>query len=334
MGEENKLASPLLAVGNLTAEYWARRGKIRAVENASFTLNKGETLGVVGESGSGKSTLGMSLMRLVPYPGRIVKGAINLEGQDILKLKEEQMRHVRGRKISYVFQDPMTSLNPVEKIKDHFIELIQTHEPKVTKANALQRARQLFKDVGIQPERINDYPHQFSGGMRQRVMIALALALNPSVVIADEPTTALDVVVQAKILDLLNSLQGRYGMALILITHDLSIVLERSDNIIVMYAGRIVEQARSIDLYRSTQHPYSQGLLKSIPNVELADQKLEAIAGSPPDLLNPPTGCRFWPRCSFVMEECRAEEPALLETSPGHLVRCYLYREARKRESE
>jgi len=330
MSEENKEKPHLLTVNNLTVEYWARRGKIRAVENASFTLHKGETLGVVGESGSGKSTLGMSLIRLVPYPGRIVKGNIILEEKNILKLKNEQVRDIRGRRISYIFQDPMTSLNPVEKIKDHFIELIQTHEPKVTKAAALRRANQLFKDVGIQPERINDYPHQLSGGMRQRVMIALALALNPSVVIADEPTTALDVVVQAKILDLLGALKERYGMALILITHDLSIVLERSNEIIVMYAGRIVEQSPSTDLYSSTQHPYSQGLLKSIPNIELADQKLEAIEGSPPDLLHPPSGCRFWPRCSYVMPECRAEEPPLFQTGKNHLVRCYLYTEQSK----
>lgn len=330
MSGENKEKPHLLTVNNLTVEYWARRGKIRAVENASFILDKGETLGVVGESGSGKSTLGMSLIRLVPYPGRIMKGSIILEEQNILKLKNEQVRDLRGRRISYIFQDPMTSLNPVEKIKDHFIELIQTHEPKVTKAAALRRANQLFKDVGIQPERINDYPHQLSGGMRQRVMIALALALNPSVVIADEPTTALDVVVQAKILDLLGALKERYGMALILITHDLSIVLERSDKIIVMYAGRIVEQAPSADLYSSTQHPYSQGLLKSIPNIELADQKLEAIEGSPPDLLHPPSGCRFWPRCSYVMSECRAAEPLLFQTGKNHQVRCYLYTEESK----
>jgi peptide/nickel transport system ATP-binding protein len=327
MSKETTNESHLLAVDGLTVEYWTRRGKIKAVENASFTLDKQETLGVVGESGSGKSTLGMSLIRLVPYPGRIVSGEINLEGQNIRKMKDEEMRDVRGRRISYVFQDPMTSLNPVEKIKDHFIELIQTHEPKVSKTEAMKRANELFRDVGIQEERISDYPHQLSGGMRQRVMIALALALNPSVVIADEPTTALDVVVQAKILDLLNSLKDRFGMALILITHDLSIVLQRSDSIIVMYAGRIVEHASSLDLYSSTQHPYSQGLLKSIPNVELLDQKLEAIEGSPPDLLNPPKGCRFWPRCSFVMPECRIEEPPLFETKKNHLVRCYLYKD-------
>jgi peptide/nickel transport system ATP-binding protein len=328
MSSENKEEPQLLTVKNLTVEYWARRGKIRAVEDASFTLRRGETLGIVGESGSGKSTLGMSLIRLVPYPGRMVKGDIILDGQSIMKLNNEQIRDVRGRKVSYIFQDPMTSLNPVEKIKDHFVELIQTHAPKVIKSEALKRAKELFNDVGIQPERINDYPHQLSGGMRQRVMIALALALNPAVVIADEPTTALDVVVQAKILDLLLTLQKRYGMALILITHDLSIVLERSDEIIVMYAGRIVEHAKSKELYSSTQHPYSQGLLRSIPNIELADQKLEAIRGSPPDLLNPPSGCRFWPRCSFTMPECLADEPPLYETQSNHFVRCYLYGEA------
>jgi len=327
MIEQTNAESHLLTVNGLTVEYWTRRGKIRAVENASFTLDRRETLGVVGESGSGKSTLGLSLIKLVPKPGRIITGDISLEGQNIRRMKDEEMRDVRGRRISYVFQDPMTSLNPVEKIKDHFVELIQTHEPKVSKTQALERANQLFRDVGIQEERINDYPHQLSGGMRQRVMIALALALNPSVVIADEPTTALDVIVQAKILDLLNSLKNRYGMALILITHDLSIVLQRSDKIIVMYAGRIVEYASSVNLYSSTQHPYSQGLLKSIPNIELADQKLEAIEGSPPDLLNPPKGCRFWPRCSFAMPECRTEEPPLFETKKNHLVRCYLYKD-------
>lgn len=334
MTEQSTEKPKLLDVKGLTVEYWARRGRIRAVDDASFSLEKGETLGLVGESGSGKSTLGLSLIRLVPYPGRIVKGDILLDGQSILKLKSEKMRDARGRKISFVFQDPMTSLNPVEKIRNHFVELIQTHEPKTSETEALDCAKKLLKDVGIQPERIDDYPHQLSGGMRQRVMIALALALSPSVIIADEPTTALDVVVQAKILDLLKTLQNAYGMSLILITHDLSIVLERSDDIIVMYAGRIVERAHSKELYASTQHPYSQGLLRSIPNIELADQKLEAIGGSPPDLLRPPSGCRFWPRCPYVMEECRQKEPTLFETSTGHFVRCYLYIGEEKNEPE
>lgn len=320
----------LLKVENLTVEYWARRGKVRAVDNVSFFLDKAETLGVVGESGSGKSTLGLSLIRLVPPPGRIVNGNVWLEGVDLLKLQEDEMRKIRGRKISFIFQDPMTSLNPVKKIGAHFVELIRTHEPKISEEEALQNAERLLKDVGIQPERINDYPHQLSGGMRQRVMIALSIVLNPSLVIADEPTTALDVIVQAKILDLLKDVQNKYAMALILITHDLSIAMERCDKILVMYAGQIVEHAHIKNVYQNPQHPYTQGLLKSIPNIELAEQKLEAIPGSPPDLLNLPKGCRFWPRCSSVMEICRKTEPPLIETEQGHFVRCFLYGDAGK----
>ena len=320
----------LLTVENLTVEYWARRGKVRAVDNVSFSLGKTETLGVVGESGSGKSTLGLSLIRLVPPPGRIVNGHVWLEGIDLLKLREDEMRKVRGRKISFIFQDPMTSLNPVKKIGEHFVELIRTHEPKISDEEALKRAEKLLEDVGIQPERINDYPHQLSGGMRQRVMIALAIVLNPSIVIADEPTTALDVIVQAKILDLLKDVQNKYAMTLILITHDLSIAMERCDKILVMYAGHMVEHAYIKDIYRNPQHPYTQGLLRSIPNIELAEQKLEAIPGSPPDLLNLPKGCRFWPRCSSAMEICRKTEPKLIETEPGHFVRCFLYGDAKK----
>jgi peptide/nickel transport system ATP-binding protein len=224
----------------------------------------------------------------------------------------------------------MTSLNPVKKIGDHFVELIRTHDPQVTKQQALERAKKMLMDVGIQPERVNNYPHQLSGGMRQRVMIALAIALNPSIVVADEPTTALDVIVQAKILDLLNALRDAYGMALILITHDLSIVLQRSDRIIVMYAGQMVEYAPSIEIYSNPKHPYTQGLLKSIPNIELAEQKLEAISGSPPDLLNLPKGCRFWPRCYCAFERCRREAPLLIETGTEHFARCFLYEEGRK----
>jgi peptide/nickel transport system ATP-binding protein len=319
-----------MTVEALTVEYWTRRGKIRAVENLSFSLEKSETLGVVGESGSGKSTLGLSLIGLVPFPGRITQGKIILNGKEVLKLQKDDLRDLRGKEVCYVFQDPMTSLNPVKKIGDHFVELIRTHEPQVTKQQALERAKKLLKDVGIQPERISDYPHQLSGGMRQRVMIALAITLNPAIVVADEPTTALDVIVQAKILDLLNALRDAYGMALLLITHDLSIVLQRSDRIIVMYAGQVVEYALSIEIYSDPKHPYTQGLLKSIPNIELADQKLEAISGSPPDLLNLPKGCRFWPRCYCALERCRMEAPPLVETGPEHFTRCFLKEEGRK----
>jgi len=324
------MAPELLRVDGLTVEYWTRKGRIRAVDDMSFSIAKSETLGVVGESGSGKSTLGLSLIGLIPFPGKITKGKVVLKGKEVLKMSKEDMRNLRGTEVCYVFQDPMTSLNPVKKIGSHFVELIQTHEPKAKKEEALERARKLLKDVGIQPERVNDYPHQLSGGMRQRVMIALAIALNPSLVVADEPTTALDVIVQAKILDLLNTLRDSYGMALILITHDLSIVMERSDKILIMYAGQMIEYAPSEELYSNPQHPYAKGLLKSIPNIELADQKLEAIPGSPPDLLNLPDGCRFWPRCDYAFDRCRKEAPPLYTTGEEHLVRCFLYDEEKK----
>lgn len=317
------ISLPLLEIDSLTVDYRARRGNIRAVNNLSFTLEKGETLGLVGESGSGKSTLGLSIIRLVPVPGVIVNGHVRIDEVDIVRLSDEEMRAIRGKKVAFVFQDPMTSLNPVKKVGAHFIELIRTHEPRVAETEALERAQKTLNDVGILPERINDYPHQFSGGMRQRIMIALAIALNPDLVIADEPTTALDVIVQAKILDLLKGLRDTYGMALVLITHDLSIVLERCDKIIVMYAGSMVEYATGTELHSDPRHPYTQGLLQSIPNIELAEQKLEAIPGSPPNLLNPPKGCRFWLRCSEAGENCDTQEPPIVEVNPGHFVRCF-----------
>jgi len=317
------MALPLLEVDSLTVDYRTGRGNIRAVDDVSFTLEKGEMLGLVGESGSGKSTLGLSMIRLVPYPGVIVNGQIKIDGADILSFSEDEMQSIRGKKIAFVFQDPMTSLSPVKKIGAHFEEFIHTHEPETGKEEALIRAKATLNDVGILPERINDYPHQFSGGMRQRIMIALAIVLSPEIVIADEPTTALDVIVQAKILDLLKSLRDTYGMARVLITHDLSIVLERCDKILVMYAGSLVEYANSGELYRNPGHPYTRRLLQTIPNVEFADQKLEAIPGSPPDLLNPPKGCRFSPRCEHSKEKCRLERPQLVESSPGHFVRCF-----------
>jgi peptide/nickel transport system ATP-binding protein len=319
------MSEPLLKIEGLSVEYRTNRGTNRAVNDVSFTLSQAETLGIVGESGSGKSTLGLSLIGLVPFPGKIVEGSITLNGKDVLKLKKEELRNLRGTGICYVFQDPMTSLNPVKKIGDHFVEMIRTHQPKVTKKEALERARNLLKDVGIRTERVSDYPHQLSGGMRQRVMIALAIALNPSIIVADEPTTALDVIVQAKILDLLNSLRDTYGLALILITHDLSIVLERSDKLMVMYAGQVMECGPSHVLYSDPLHPYTRGLLKSIPNIELADQRLEAITGSPPDLLSLPSGCRFWPRCKEAFDRCPKEEPKLFRTAENHWVRCFLY---------
>lgn len=313
----------LLEVDSLTVDYRTRRGNLRAVDDVSFTLEKGELLGLVGESGSGKSTLGLSMIRLVPYPGIIEKGSIRIDGADIIGFSSEKMQSIRGSRISFIFQDPMTSLSPVKKISEHFVEFIRTHEPKTGKEEALERAHTTLRDVGILPERINDYPHQFSGGMRQRIMIALAIVLNPEIVIADEPTTALDVIVQAKILDLLTELRDSYGMAWILITHDLSVVLERCDKILVMYAGSIVEYAISRELFRNPRHPYTQRLLQSIPNIEFVDQKLEAIPGSPPSLLSPLKGCSFSPRCSEGEQRCQLEKPQLFEVSPNHFVRCF-----------
>lgn len=314
---------PLLEINSLAIDYRTSRGTIHAVDDVSFALEKGEKLGIAGESGSGKSTLGLSIIRLVPSPGVIGRGQIKIDGKDVLKMSENELRSIRGRRVAYIFQDPMMSLNPVKRIGDHFTELLQTHEPAVNKRSALERAKTVLNDLGIQPDRINDYPHQFSGGMRQRIMIGLAIALNPDLIIADEPTTALDVIVQAKILDLLESLRKTYNMALILISHDLSIILERCDKIIVMYAGHMVEYASSAELYRSPIHPYTQKLLRSIPNVELSDQKLLAIPGSPPNMLNPPEGCRFWPRCPNGEKACQTKEPPLVDIGNNHFVRCF-----------
>jgi len=313
----------LLEVDSLTVEYITRRGKVRAVDEVSFSLEKGETLGVAGESGSGKSTLGLSIIRLVPPTGVIVKGQIKIDEADIVKLPENKMRTIRGRKVAYIFQDPMTSLNPVKKIGTHFTELIKTHEPNIKKEEAIERTKNVLNSLGILPERINDYPHQFSGGMRQRIMIGLGITLNPDLVIADEPTTALDVIVQAKILDLLGSLRKVYGMALILISHDLSIILERCDKIIVMYGGNMVEYANSTELYENPLHPYTKGLLKSIPNIELSDQKLSAIPGSPPNMLNTPEGCRFNPRCEYAQGKCQFKTPSMVNVGGNHFVRCF-----------
>ena len=319
--------TPLLEINSLSVDYRTSRGTVHAVDDVSFTLEKGEKLGLAGESGSGKSTLGLSIIRLVPYPGVIGRGQIKVDGKDVLKMHEDELRSIRGRRVAYVFQDPMMSLNPVKRIGDHFVELLRTHEPTMDRKHVMERAETILKDLGIQPERIDDYPHQFSGGMRQRIMIGLAIALNPDLIIADEPTTALDVIVQAKILDLLENLRKTYNMALILISHDLSIILERCDKIIVMYAGHMVEYASSAELYSSPIHPYTQKLLRSIPNIELSDQKLLAIPGSPPNMLNPPKGCPFWPRCADSEEACKRKAPPLVDVGNNHLVRCFRHDE-------
>ena len=314
----------IVDIENLIVEYASTRGLVRAVSDVSVSLERGSTLGIVGESGCGKSTLGLSLLRMVPPPGRIVAGKIGFNGTDLLAQPDQAMRRMRGSQIAMIFQDPMTSLNPVKKVRDHFIELYRTHDSTVTKEEAEARAIKLLDSLGIAGDRIGDYPHQFSGGMRQRVMIGLALALNPRLVIADEPTTALDVIVEAQILELLKQLKAEHQLTMILITHNIGIVAEMADTIAVMYAGQVVELGPTNDIFEDPLHPYTKGLLESAPNITHPERSMKAVPGSPPDLLSPPSGCKFHPRCPRVFGPCAAQEPALLQRK-HHLVACHLY---------
>ncbi len=314
----------LLRIRNLKVYYYIRGGPVKAVDGVSLFVKKGETLGLIGESGSGKSTLGLSILKLVPAPGKIVEGELFFNGKNLTELDNKQMRKLRGKRISMVFQDPMTSLNPLMRIEDHLIETIKTHE-KITEKEAEKRAAQLLNEVGIPPERGKDYPHQFSGGMRQRVGIALAIALNPDLLIADEFTSSLDVIVQFQILNLMKKLKDSYNMAMILISHDISLVAEIADKIALMYAGQIVEFAKADVFFEKHLHPYSEGLLNSVPNIELSDQILSYIPGMPPDLINPPKGCRFYPRCPYAEKICTEKEPPLIEIEKEHMVKCFRY---------
>ncbi len=303
----------LLEVKNLKTQFKSKDGTVKAVDDVSFTINRGETLGVVGESGSGKSVTAMSILRLVQHPGKIVSGEILFEGRDLLKLDDNEMRKIRGKEIAMIFQDPMTSLNPVLNVGRQLSEPLMTHL-KLSKEQALKEATDLLKMVGIPnaPERLKSYPHHFSGGMRQRVMIAMALACRPKLVIADEPTTALDVTIQAQILELLEKLQTETGTAIMLITHALGVVAGMADRINVMYAGHIVESTVSDELFENPRHPYTMGLLKSIPRLDEARRgRLEPIAGSPPDLLDLPTGCPFASRCEYALPEYEVILPVL-----------------------
>ncbi len=315
----------LLEVVDLKTYFYTTKGIVKAVDGVTFTLNKGEVLGLAGESGCGKSTTAYSLIRLVPPPGRIVSGKIMFEGKDLLKLSDEEFRkEIRWKKISMVFQGAMNALNPVYTVGDQIAEVLMLHKG-LTKKEALEEVKKLLAMVGIDPRRARSYPHELSGGMKQRVMIAMALALNPPLVIADEPTTALDVVVQAQIMNLLKRLQREYNMSIILITHDLSLIAEIADKVAIMYAGKIVEFGTAEQVYGNPQHPYTQALLRSIPRLHGEISKLEWIPGTPPDLISPPPGCRFAPRCSRVMDICNKEEPPVIEVEPGHYVSCWLH---------
>jgi oligopeptide/dipeptide ABC transporter ATP-binding protein len=318
----------LYSVRDLTVEYQTRAGVVRAVDNVSLDIQRGEILGLVGDSGCGKSTFGKALMRLHTGPARNAGGELWFDGRDLMKLSEREMPDIRGAEIGMVFQDPMTSLNPVQRILDHLTETIQTHEPEVSDTAARTRAEELVERLGIRRERLTDYPHQMSGGMRQRVMISLALALRAKLVIADEPTTSLDVIVEAKFLDLLKELQKEFGLTILLITHNIGVVAEVADRVAVMYAAKMVEVGDVNDVFTDPKHPYTQGLLKSVPNIRLDEGELYKMGGAPPNLLHPPSGCRFSPRCPYVMEVCEEVDPAFEPIERGHLASCWLYQEA------
>ena len=318
--------APLLQVKDLKTYFFTDEGVVRAVDGVTFDIDEGETLGLVGESGCGKSVSALSLLRLIPTPpGKIVGGEVIFEGEDLLKVDEEQIRHVRGNSIAMVFQEPMTSLNPVLTIGRQLTEGLELHMKMDARA-ARGRAIQLLELVGISdaPTRIDDYPHQFSGGMRQRVMIAMALSCNPKLLLADEPTTALDVTIQAQVLEIMARLSRELRTAVIIITHNLGVVARYADRVNVMYAGKIVETATAKALYADPRHPYTLGLLKSVPRLDQDKKaKLEPIEGVPPDLINVPIGCSFYPRCTFRVDKCFQEVPPLLPVDEKHFSACW-----------
>jgi peptide/nickel transport system ATP-binding protein/oligopeptide transport system ATP-binding protein len=320
----SRMSDALLRIEDLRTVFRSSNGDIAAVDGVTLDVPRGKTLGIVGESGCGKSMLSLSVMRLVPQPGRIAQGSVMLDGRDLAALSPAEMRGVRGSDIAMIFQEPMTSLNPVHSVGDQLTEAMRAHDPKASDAELRDRAIEALRRVRIpSPERrFAEYPHQLSGGMRQRVMIAMALSCKPRLLIADEPTTALDVTVQAQILDLLRDLQQETGMSVILITHDLGVVAEMADEVAVMYAGRVVERGTAKDIFEDPQHPYTIGLLGSIPRIEEDRDRLLSIDGSVPPPFAFPSGCRFNPRCPFAIRACTEIDPPLRELSPGHRAAC------------
>ena len=316
----------LLEIKNLTVHFESFDATVYAVENLNLSLRHGETLGLVGETGAGKTTTVKSVMRILPEPpAKIVSGEILFDGQDLLKLPIKEMRKIRGKQISMIFQDPMTSLNPVMTVAEQIAEVIRLHE-KCSKKEAHKKACDMLELVGIRPERGSDYPHQFSGGMKQRVVIAMALACNPRFLIADEPTTALDVTIQAQVLELMKKLKAQYQTAMVMITHDLGIVAEICDYVAIMYAGEIVEYGTREHIFNHTGHPYTKGLFACIPDIFTEQNELVPINGLTPDPTDLPVGCRFHPRCPYATEQCAKEHPANFEIEPGHYVACHLAR--------
>jgi peptide/nickel transport system ATP-binding protein len=322
-------ASPLLEIRGLKTHFATDDGMVQAVDGVDITIGRGETVGVVGESGCGKTVTALSVLKLIAKPpGKIVAGEILYQGRDLVPLGTEEMDRIRAKDIAMVFQEPMTSLNPVYTIGEQIAEVLRKHEG-LSRKGALERTVEMLRLVQIpNPERrLNDYPHQFSGGMRQRVMIAMALSCNPKLLIADEPTTALDVTIQAQILELLADMKSRFGMAIMLITHAMGVVAETAQRVVVMYAGKVIEEAPVEALFANPRHPYTQGLIRSIPRIDTAathKTRLEAIPGTVPSLLRPPPGCRFAPRCRYAMAKCREAVPPLTDIGGGHRVACVL----------
>ena len=318
------MAEAVLEIKHLHIQYPIYIGTVRAGEDINLTLEKGEVMGLVGESGCGKSTLGYSILRMLKAPGRVSQGEMLYHGRDLVTLPEEEMMALRGNNISMIFQDPLTSLNPLIRIDRQFVETIRTHEKNTSKKEALERAEVVLRRLGISSNRLYEYPHQMSGGMRQRIMIGMGLILNPDLLIADEPTTALDVIVEAQFLDLLDELREQFNLTILLITHNLGVVAQLADRITVMYAGTVAEIGEAEAVFSDPLHPYTQGLLASIPNIKLDQPKLHTMPGQTPDLVNPPKGCRFHPRCSQAMDICRQETPISFEKNSSRIA-CWLY---------
>ena len=314
----------LLQIKDLSIVYATEDGVVQALTNANLTLRQGETLGLVGETGAGKTTLARGIMRLIPDPpGKIVSGEILYEEKDLLRLSIKEMRKYRGSQISMIFQDPMTSLNPVMTVGDQIREVIVTHHPEMSRQDARKHAEDMLEMVGITATRYNDYPHQFSGGMKQRVVIAIALAGEPRLLIADEPTTALDVTIQAQVLEMIHALKRKSNTAMLLITHDLGVVAQNCDSVAIIYAGEIVEYGTLRQVYKNVLHPYTEGLFGSVPSLESNARRLAAIDGMMPDPTDLPKGCKFVDRCKYATDRCRGEVPRLMEMADGHKVRCF-----------
>ena len=318
---------PLLQIRDLEVEYWTKRGIVRAVDGVSFNIFPNEVVGLAGESGCGKSTIADAVTRLLKPPAYIVGGEVMFAGKDILQMEEDELRGFRWEHIAIVLQSAMNSLNPVLSVREQITDVIRSHR-QISKKDAVDRARELLQVVGIDPNRVDSYPHQLSGGMRQRVVIAIALALNPELIVMDEPTTALDVVVQKQIIQEIQELRDRFGFSILFITHDLSLLVEFSDRIGIMYAGEIVEMAPARDIFEAPKHPYTQRLMSSFPTISGPRQQLIGIPGSPPDLISPPTGCRFHPRCEVMIEGvCPVIHPELMAVGPNHSAACHLVTE-------